>query len=349
MASPSVVFSQLRARLSDGGSLGDQGFEILRDIACMVNADKSQYEAQELILRAMDRRDAFGPYVPMLDALVREIGLFPYLEPTSLGFADRVAYEVFRANTLGEGVVFHRPQAQVFWSLMAGENVVLSAPTSFGKSLIIDAAIASGRYKNILVIVPTIALIDETRRRLMKRFRAQYNVITHGTQTRGGRNIFVFTQERYFEAEIEDVDFFVIDEFYKLGPGKNEEDDRCMLLNQVLYRLLKTHAQFYMLGPNIEGSTEASSGSLQYRGFVEKYRTVVAEIHDHRGKGNDLDRLVALCKSLHDPTIIFCRSPARCAEVATKLIDAGIDRGSGPSREAAEWIGDNFHPDWQRR
>jgi rhodanese-related sulfurtransferase len=346
MASPVINIPQLRTRLSGSDSFGNDGFEVLRDIACVVNTDRSRYEAQELILRAMDRRDAFGRYTPMLDALVREVGLFPYLDPDQLHFADRLAYEVFRANNLGEDIVFHRPQAQVFWTLMAGENVVLSAPTSFGKSLIIDAAIASGRYKNVLVIVPTIALIDETRRRLTKRFRGQYHVITHQTQERGERTLFVFTQERYIEAEIENIDFFVIDEFYKLGPGRTDDDDRCMLLNQVLYRLLKTGAQFYMLGPNIEGLTDASSESLKYRGFIERYRTVVAEIHDYRGKGNDLDRLVALCQSLHDPTIIFCRSPARCAEVANKLIEAGINRGTGASVEASEWVADNFHPDW---
>jgi replicative superfamily II helicase len=40
-------------------------------------------------------------------------------------------------------IVFHRVQAEVYARLMEGENVVLSAPTSFGKSLIIDAVVAS--------------------------------------------------------------------------------------------------------------------------------------------------------------------------------------------------------------
>jgi hypothetical protein len=346
MASSGIDLQRLRATLSGGDAFGERAFGILKDISSLANSDESQTDAQEFILRALDQRGAFGQYAPMLDALVRQVGLFPYLEPESLGLADRIAYEVYRANALGEDVVFHRPQAEVYWTLMGGENVVLSAPTSFGKSLIIDAAIGSGRYKNILIIVPTIALIDETRRRLTKRFRAQYRVLTRGTQVRGDRNIFVFTQERYVEAGIDDVDFFVIDEFYKLGPGRNEEDERCMLLNQVLYRLLKTGAQFYMLGPNIEGLTEASSESIKYRGFIQRYRTVVAEVHDYRGKGSEMDRLVALCKTLHDPTIIFCRSPKRCADVAEKLIEAGLNRGSKESTDASDWVGANFHPDW---
>ena len=58
-------------------------------------------------------------------------------------------------------MVFHRVQAQVYWHLIDGENVILSAPTSFGKSLIIDALIASGKYRRIVLVVPTIAPIDE--------------------------------------------------------------------------------------------------------------------------------------------------------------------------------------------
>jgi len=344
MASAELDLTQLRATLKDSRPF-DNAFGVLRDIASLANAEDRQYEAQEFILRALDRREAFGSYGPILDALVRQAGLFPYLDPEKLGVADRIAYEVYRATTLGQDAVFHRPQAEVYWTLMAGSNVVLSAPTSFGKSLIIDAAIASGRYKNILIIVPTIALIDETRRRLTRRFRGSYRILTHGTQAHGDRNVFVFTQERYVEAEIEEIDFFVIDEFYKLGAGR-DDDERCMLLNQVLYRLLKTKAQFYMLGPNIEGLTESSSKSLKYTGFVQRYRTVVAEIHDYRGKGKDLERLAALCKTLDEPTIIFCRSPNRCADVAATLIESGLNRSSAGSVEASKWVADNFHPEW---
>jgi reverse gyrase len=49
---------------------------------------------------------------------------------------------------------------------MSGKNLAIIAPTSFGKSFIIDAFIALKQPKNTAIIVPTIALTDETRRRL---------------------------------------------------------------------------------------------------------------------------------------------------------------------------------------
>lgn len=103
---------------------------------------------QELVIRLLDIRHLLGEYGSILDAFVREAGLFPYLRPENLGLPDSLAYAAHKPSA-GADTVFHRVQAQVFQLLMSGQSVVLSAPTSFGKSLIVDAVVASGRYKNI--------------------------------------------------------------------------------------------------------------------------------------------------------------------------------------------------------
>ncbi len=115
--------------------------------------------------------DGFGKASVVLDSRVRQVGLFPYLSPNDLGTADQIAWEFNHPASMPDDIVFHEPQTRVYRELVRGHNVVLSAPTSFGKSLVTDAVIASGKFKNILVVVPTIALIDETRRRLGQRFR----------------------------------------------------------------------------------------------------------------------------------------------------------------------------------
>ena len=84
----------------------------------------------------------------------------------------------------------------------------MSAPTSFGKSLIIDAVISTRLFKNIVIIVPTIALIDETRKRLNS-FSNYYKIITHPTQSKKENNIYILTQERaILDDFIDKVDFF---------------------------------------------------------------------------------------------------------------------------------------------
>ena len=155
--------------------------------------EEREASAAEALLRMMEHREVLEPVAPVLSAVSREIGLFPYLEPQELPTSDLLAYEAHRPAGL-EDVVFHRKQAEAYRALLAGRNVILSAPTSFGKSLVIDAMIASDRFRNVAVVVPTIALIDETRRRLW-RFNGSYRVITHSMQGPGERNIIVATQE----------------------------------------------------------------------------------------------------------------------------------------------------------
>jgi hypothetical protein len=61
----------------------------------------------------------------------------------------------------------------------------------------------------------------------------------------------VLTQERVIErADLNDLDLFIIDEFYKLDPSGGGAD-RAAILNHAFYKLLKTAKQFYLLGPNI--------------------------------------------------------------------------------------------------
>jgi len=195
--------------------------------------------------------------------------------------------------------------------MVQGHNVVLSAPTSFGKSLVTDAVIASGKFKNILVVVPTIALIDETRRRLGQRFRGRYKIVTHASQEIAERNVFVLTQERVLERDVLDiVEFVVIDEFYKLTPGR-DDGDRCARLNEVFYRVVKAKKQFYLLGPNVQGLSEISHKKLKCKEFYEDYRTVVSEIHDVKPGPDPLVTLRELCQTLKEPTIIFAR-PRKC-------------------------------------
>lgn len=346
MSSNGFNITALRDTLSDPRSIQQSGFAVLRDISQMAHDDDLRSVAQELVLRALEHRDDFGQNRPVLNSLVRELGLFPYLDVNDLELKDRLAFEVHRPLTIGDDIVFHAPQAKVYWALLNRENVVLSAPTSFGKSLIIDAAVASGRFANILIVVPTIALIDETRRRLSHRFRHTFKIITHPFQAKGERNIYILTQERVQELGYIDFDLFVIDEFYKLSPGR-DEDERWERLNEVFYRLVKTGKQFYMLGPNIEGLQGDLGSRLKCRSFVEDYHTVVSELHDlSLEPGNSLNRLIALCKSLDDSTLIFASSPPRASDIARELISSGIAYESSEAVEAAEWTASNYHPDW---
>jgi hypothetical protein len=251
----------------------ETAFAILKSIGVLLAQRPDDPEVQALLIRSLECREDFVTCAPLLNALLRESGLYPYAEPEQLSTRDLLALEFHRPEGMlgGSGLVFHRLQAQIYWRLMQGENVILSAPTSFGKSLIVDALVASGKYRRIVLIVPTIALIDETRKRMAK-FSERFRIVTHSSQIpdEGQFAIFVLTQERVIEREdLIEIDLLVIDEFYKLDPIGGG-GDRAAVLNHAFYKLLKTSKQFYLLGPNIRAIPRRLSGPV--RGQVDRKR-----------------------------------------------------------------------------
>ena len=149
-----MTFDELKNQLADKRAVAQQSFALLKEITSLFNNrsdgdSRSEDLCRDLVFRALEHRESFAGYQPILDALVRELGLFPYIEEGPLSLMDSIAYEYHRPLTFGEPMVFHREQAEVYRRLLDGDNIILSAPTSFGKSKVIDAIIASGRYKNI--------------------------------------------------------------------------------------------------------------------------------------------------------------------------------------------------------
>lgn len=339
----------LLSKISNPAVIQADPFSILKEMAVRVSRAAidgfEEGDAQKVVLYALENKAYFGQFASALEGMIRSRGLYPYLEKDLLSERELLAYEAHRPSGLQE-VVFHQEQAEIYLRLMSGENVVLSAPTSFGKSLIVDALIASGKYENICIVVPTIALIDETRRRVSTRFGALYKVITHPSQAPSDKNIYVMTQERVLDLEgIAKLDLFVIDEFYKLDPRR--DSDRALLLNQAFYKLLKTGAQFYMLGPNIERIPEGFTTSLRSTFISTPYATVVSEhVSVPSTRANALEKLVDLCGKLDGQTLIYCASPASARRVATALSVSRRDTKSKELLQAAEWVGENYHPDW---
>ena len=336
---------ELRNILRNEFSVDTNRFQIIKEIEILVATEQSI--GQEFVLRLLARINDFQGMESMIHSLVRQVGLFPYLEEENLSLKDTIAYEVHRPSGFKQNIVFHHAQAEVYYTLLRGENVVLSAPTSFGKSLIIDSIIASQKHSNIFIIVPTIALIDETRKRLSK-FKDSYKTITHPSQSFSQRNIFILTQERAIEIIPNvNVDFFIIDEFYKLSPQKTDEE-RCHILNQVFYMLVKKDAQFYLLGPNIEQVTTSLLDNVKFKFIKTDYKTVVSERHPINLKNGEdpIERLIELSSSLEDSTLIFCQSPASANKVAKAFCDSNKFEKTDENKDLVDWLRDNYHSQW---
>lgn len=319
-------------------------FALLKEVAELVSAGHPS--AQEMVLRVFARREEFNGFKDIVIELVKQVGLYPYLKGEELSLRNMLALEMHRVEGM-DNVVFHSSQAAVYNHLMDGKNVILSAPTSYGKSLIIDSIIASGKYDNIVIIVPSIALIDETRKRLSV-FKDKYKVVTYPYQELAARNVLVLTQERATEViDKVKVDFFVIDEFYKIA-SKSEDNERYRILNQVFYKLVKTGAQFYLLGPNIEDVKTGALENIQFEFIKTDFKTVVSERHKITIHSTEdrIEKLIEILNSTNQPTLVYCKSPASANKLATQLIEYNLYGVFEQNAALVAWIRDNYHPEW---
>ena len=337
-----MTYDELKNAISDELYIRTNQFQVLSEIAQMLNEDENN--GRDLLIRILEHRDLFSQYEIILTELIQKSGLLPYIEENQLNsISAQLAYEFHRPFGMDD-IVLHSMQMSVYQKLLAGENVILSAPTSFGKSLLIDAMIASGKYNNIVIIVPTIALIDETRARLSANFSSSYKIITHATQKVENKTIYVLTQERFLEfTETFVPDFFVIDEFYKLNSG--DYDTRTVSLNTAFARLYRSSAQFLLIGPNIQ-SVNVGSSNINFSFVCTDFKTVATDIV-FVNTSNDLQKdCIAIAQKLKEQTLIFCKSSNSAYDLAKKMIAENISFRNQKAEVFAAWLRKNFHQDW---
>ena len=125
-------------------------------------------------------------------------------------------------------------------------DFVLVAPTSYGKSEIIVNKVQSNLDKKVCIIVPSKALLAQTKRRLLKnadKFGLN-RIITHPEMYKGNETNFVavLTQERLLRLLQQNIslklDLVLIDEAHNLF-GDKENDERAILLAQTIIILKK--------------------------------------------------------------------------------------------------------------
>lgn len=230
----------------------DYIFEQCQYINTLLN-NKQESDARDSVIKLLDFLNQNNiAFSQLVNHLIREVGLYPYMRD-SLLWEDELVCVFFKANVgESEEKTLHRAQSKLLKKLLDGENIAVSAPTSFGKSFIIDAFIAIKHPKNVVIIVPTIALMDETRRRLFKKFANRYKIVTTTDMTLGDNNIFVFPQERAltYTNNLGDIDILIIDEFYK--SSINVDKERAPSLIKCIINLGKKAKQRYYLAPNID-------------------------------------------------------------------------------------------------
>ena len=331
----------------------EQSFDIAQNCSVLLRDETKSHDGRKIIIHILDRQLDYPNFIPQetkeiwID-LIESAGFYPYLKKENLSFSGNAAsirQEYHRSNNI-DNIYFHEEQKFLSSILETNKNLILSAPTSFGKSLLIEDIVASKRFKNIVIIQPTLALLDETRKKLRK-YKEDYKIIIRTSQEPSSelKNLYLFTAERVMEYRyFENIDFFIIDEFYKVSAVRG--DERADTLNNAFHLLLtKFKSRFYLLGPNIDGVSEGFAKKYNAEFYPTNYSLIDNKIIDLytdyqlefdkkiyktkkeynkavvEYKENLLFNLLLERNLKKEQTLIYCSSPARVRNLSTKFYE----------------------------
>ena len=327
-------------------------FEACRGICDLLDSG-DEGAARNCLIKLLDNFEQNrSPYNPLVNHLIRELGLYPYIEEENADWEDQYVKQLFEANIGGGKVAtLHREQSRLLKALLDGKDLAISAPTSFGKSFVIDAFIAIKKPTNVVIIVPTIAFTDETRRRLYKKFAREYKNITTSDVPLGAKNIFIFPQERVFGyvSLLPEIDILIVDEFYKASP--KFEKERSPALLRAILALTPKAKQRYFLAPNIDDIPKNifSSGTEFHK---IDFNTVVLELHGYHeeikktpARKNEI--LLDILNNNKGKTLIYAGTFIEIENVSNLLISKSAEVPDNTRcNQFADWICKNYCDNW---
>lgn len=265
-----------------------QSRDHLRDLVCWISDDaelKKDPIIADLLFIASQKMRVFGynklnGYTDNPDTSVGMMG--------SIG--DQAINELYRSDT-DRNITLDQSRKEVIdlFQQISPRRLLVSAPTSYGKTFLMREIVFRNRkrYKNILLVFPTVALLLENAGVMswfVKKNNLNYRIIktVDAVCDDDENKIFVFTPERALQllAAFPDlkIDFFFFDEVYKIdedycnddaeensdrqssGTGAKKyrklqpmflDEDRGKTFRIALYLLSKRVEEYYLAGPNL--------------------------------------------------------------------------------------------------
>lgn len=332
----------------------DESFSLAQSISETIT--KNPNDALEVLIYVLDNwNDMPVTTKEIWGELMESVGFYPYINKLNIldrDFGFKIRMQHHHSSLLN--LYFHEGQKELSDLIFSGKNVVASAPTSFGKSLLIEEIVASRIFHNIVIIQPTLALLDEMRQKLNK-YKNYYKIIVRTNQTlsKDKGNIFLLTAERVLEyADLPNIDFLILDEFYKLSSTRG--DNRSNILNNAFLKVMKNkHCQFYLLGPNIDNVSGEFLKKYNAEFYKTKYTLVNTKTINEYDKVKKSRTKVAegdlynILDNITEQTLIFCSSPSTARKLAFQYAKHLDNKGKIIRKlPLIDWIDKNISWGW---
>lgn len=257
-----------------------------------IQKDENKKKLRNIILNEIYNHFSFP------SSILSAVGLEIYSKNMSL--YDRMGRAI-KESCIEDDIVLTNEQFECL-QLLANNNLFISAPTSFGKTFIAFEFISRNLnlFKNVIFIVPTIALMNELRKKCFKYFGEQFVIITSEAELEKNidfdKKIFILVPERINSRQVMKylnsvkIDFAVYDEIYKLNVelGKGNDNARIISMNYTYKYLTENAEKLLLLGPFIKDASFAKSG-IKIDKYITDLNLVYNEIHSLSGEFNYIE------------------------------------------------------------
>lgn len=201
----------------------------LRDLVCIISENDSVKEdplIRELLYTASHKMRIFGYNVQ--NGFYKQDAMIEQNSSELMQLRNQSILNRYRSKVRSNNILDKSQQTIIdFYQSLDKKRMLVSAPTSYGKTFIMREILYLNRekYNNVLLVFPTVALLRENALNMEELNRSKhlgYNVIksVDGEISSQERNIFVFTPERAMQllANYRDlkIDFFFYNKCIKL-------------------------------------------------------------------------------------------------------------------------------------
>ena len=189
-------------------------------------------------------------------------------------------------SKLSDSIILMPKQIEMLNFIMSNKNVVLSAPTSFGKSFIILEYIKRLKKENvklIVYIVHTKALCTEVRNNMNKYFGDNFNIVDDfDSVIDSNLNIVVMISDgqniyEHFDT-IKNIDLLIIDEAYNLG--KDTSGSRFLTIFNTCHEMMKRSKKIILAGPYIKNVIDKTDDGFGFKLFLSNYSPVTEKLKE---------------------------------------------------------------------
>ena len=270
-------------------------------------------------------------------------------------------YNSFSHSILDKNISLHPEQLRIISYIENNAATIISAPTSFGKTFCIFEYIAKHSPHNVVLVVPTLALVEEYFKKIIKKYKdffCKYKVFTNINEDDvydfSNYNIFILTHDRIVNdvaySKLKIVDFLVIDEVYKLET--DVQNDRVLILNMAYYYLAHIASKYTLLAPFIGGVLNSDKLEKNPVFFNSKYSPVANDVFI-KDVLQEKDRFLT-CKAIVDEldhtekTLIYFPTVTGLYKYISDIITEEEIISNIPQNVSyfIEWAKEEIHEEW---